>query len=78
MSELNHKSATAPALTYLDIKQALAIYPNSARKPIIQQVEAALFKEALHQAKNNQTRAARNLGMNRGTFRKKALAYGLI
>ena len=78
MSDLNHNPASTAVLTDLDIKQALENHRGSARKPIIQQVETALFKEALHQAKNNQTRAARNLGINRGTFRKKALAYGLI
>ncbi len=45
---------------------------------VLAEVEAPLLEEILAYTGNNQTRAARMLGMSRGTLRKKLERHGLL
>jgi Fis family transcriptional regulator len=45
---------------------------------VLSEVEAPLLEEVLRYTRNNQTRAAVLLGLNRGTLRKKLKQYGLL
>lgn len=45
---------------------------------VLSEVEAALFESVLNYTRGNQTVAAKVLGLNRGTFRKKLKQYRLI
>jgi Fis family transcriptional regulator len=44
---------------------------------VLSQVEAPLLEEVMRHTRNNQTRAARLLGLNRGTLRKKLQLHGI-
>lgn len=44
---------------------------------VLGEVEEPLFKAVMNHTRGNQTRAAKILGINRGTLRKKLKAYGL-
>lgn len=46
-------------------------------KLVLQEVEPPLLESVMGYCQGNQTRAARMLGMNRATLRKKLLQYGL-
>ena len=52
--------------------------PADLYNMVMEEVEAPLFREVMKQARDNQTRAAEMLGINRGTLRKKLRQYGLI
>jgi len=52
--------------------------PSGLYNMVLEEVEAPLFREVMKQARDNQTRAAEMLGLNRGTLRKKLRQYGLI
>ncbi len=45
---------------------------------VLSEVEAPLLETVMAYVKGNQTRAAKLLGLNRGTLRKKLKQYGLI
>ena len=45
---------------------------------VLQQVEAPLFASVMAYTKDNQSKAAALLGLNRGTLRKKLKQYNLI
>lgn len=45
---------------------------------VLSEVEAPLMEQTLRFTRNNQTRAAEILGLNRGTLRKKLKQYGLL
>ena len=45
---------------------------------VLAEVEAPLLEEIMAYTRNNQTRASRMLGLNRGTLRKKLKQYGLL
>lgn len=45
---------------------------------VLSEVEAPLLEEVLRHTRNNQTKAAVLLGLNRGTLRKKLKQYGLL
>lgn len=45
---------------------------------VLSEVEAPLLEQTLKFCRNNQTRAAQILGLNRGTLRKKLKQYGLL
>jgi Fis family transcriptional regulator len=45
---------------------------------VLAEVEAPLLREIMAYTRNNQTRASRMLGLNRGTLRKKLKQYHLI
>ena len=45
---------------------------------VLAEVEAPLLREIMTYTRNNQTKASRMLGLNRGTLRKKLKLYGLL
>ncbi len=45
---------------------------------VLTEVEAPLLEAVMHKARSNQSNAARMLGLNRGTLRKKLRQYGLL
>jgi Fis family transcriptional regulator, factor for inversion stimulation protein len=45
---------------------------------VLAEVEAPLLEAVLHKARFNQSRAARMLGLNRGTLRSKMKQYKLL
>ena len=45
---------------------------------VLAEVEAPLLREIMTYTRNNQTKASRMLGLNRGTLRKKLKIYGLL
>jgi Fis family transcriptional regulator len=45
---------------------------------VLSEVEAPLLEAVLKYTRNNQTRTAQVLGLNRGTLRKKLKQYGLL
>ena len=45
---------------------------------VLAEVEAPLLEEIMRYTRNNQTKASRMLGLNRGTLRKKLKLYGLL
>ncbi|MEM9256684.1 MAG: DNA-binding transcriptional regulator Fis [Pseudomonadota bacterium] len=45
---------------------------------VLAQIEAPLLEEIMAYTRNNQTKAAHMLGLNRGTLRKKLKQYQLI
>ena len=45
---------------------------------VLAEVEAPLLEEIMTYTRNNQTKASRMLGLNRGTLRKKLKQYGLL
>ena len=45
---------------------------------VLQEVEAPLLEQVMKYVRNNQTKAAHLLGLNRGTLRKKLKQYGLL
>ncbi len=45
---------------------------------LLEQLEEPLFKRVLKYARNNQVRAAKLLGISRGTLRKKMKCYGML
>jgi Fis family transcriptional regulator len=44
---------------------------------VLQEVEAPLLETVMQHSRGNQTRAAKLLGLNRGTLRKKLKLYGI-
>jgi len=52
--------------------------PAELYKLVLTEVERPLFKNVLDYADGNQSEAAEILGINRGTLRKKLIAYNLI
>ena len=56
----------------LDGEEAAGIYDM-----VLQETERPLLQVTMQQAGGNQTRAARMLGINRNTLRKKLARYGL-
>ncbi len=45
---------------------------------VMQEVEAPMFRAVMSHTRNNQSKAAELLGLNRGTLRKKLKLYGLL
>lgn len=45
---------------------------------VLAEVEAPLLEQVMKYVRNNQTKAAQMLGLNRGTLRKKLKQYGLL
>ena len=45
---------------------------------VLQEVESPLLDAVMKYTRNNQSRAAEVLGLNRGTLRKKLKRYGLL
>ena len=51
---------------------------NEVYQMVLTEVEAPLLEEIMAYTRNNQTKASRMLGLNRGTLRKKLKQYGLL
>jgi Fis family transcriptional regulator len=51
---------------------------NEVYQMVLNEVEAPLLEEIMAYTRNNQTKASRMLGLNRGTLRKKLKQYGLL
>jgi Fis family transcriptional regulator len=70
---------------YAAVQNALQIYcrdlngeePHEVYDMVLEQVEAPLLEIIMDYAGGNQTKAARYLGLNRGTLRKKLKQHGL-
>jgi Fis family transcriptional regulator len=45
---------------------------------VLSEVEGPLLREIMHYTRNNQSKASRMLGLNRGTLRKKLKIHGLL
>lgn len=52
--------------------------PGELYELVMGEVEAPLFKAVMTYTRGNQSRAAKVLGINRGTLRKKLRVYGLL
>ncbi|MDG2236660.1 MAG: DNA-binding transcriptional regulator Fis [Arenicellales bacterium] len=67
------------------VRQSLAVYfadlegteAQNLYPLVIGEIEKPLLEAVMHQAGGNQSRAARMLGINRNTLRKKLAQYGL-
>ena len=67
------------------VRQSLAVYfadlegteAQNLYPLVIGEIEKPLLEAVMHQAGGNQSRAARMLGINRKTLRKKLSQYGL-
>ncbi|MGE4634102.1 MAG: DNA-binding transcriptional regulator Fis [Arenicellales bacterium] len=67
------------------VRQSLAVYfadlegteAQNLYPLVIGEIEKPLLETVMHQARGNQSRAARMLGINRNTLRKKLAHYGL-
>ena len=51
--------------------------PGNLYEMVIQEVERPLFEAVMRHARGNQSRAAKILGINRSTLRKKLEQYGI-
>lgn len=65
--------ALANYFQHLDGQPVRELYPM-----VLSEVEAPLLEAVMRHTRNNQTRAAVMLGLNRGTLRKKLKQYGLL
>ncbi len=52
--------------------------PGELYDMVLHEVEAPLLEVVMHYAKGNQCEAAKVLGINRNTLRKKLKIYGLV
>lgn len=59
--------------SHLDGQDAFDVYDM-----VLAEVEAPLLEAVMKHTRNNQTRAATMLGLNRGTLRKKLKQYGML
>ena len=51
---------------------------NDVYEMVLGEVEPPLLRAVLKQTRNNQSQAARMLGLSRGTLRKKLKTYGML
>lgn len=52
--------------------------PSNLYDMVLEQIELPLLRKIMDQTGNNQSRAAKILGLSRGTLRKKLKIYGLL
>ncbi len=69
----NVESAMANYFKHLDGQSVTDVY-----QMVLSEVEAPLLEQVMKYVRNNQTKAAHLLGLNRGTLRKKLKQYGLL
>jgi Fis family transcriptional regulator len=69
-------SVTTAVRGYLD--QLDGQMGNDVYQMVLAEVEAPLLTQIMQYTRNNQTKASRMLGLNRGTLRKKLKQYGLL
>jgi Fis family transcriptional regulator len=80
------KAATLPLQDH--VKEIVTTYyknavednmtPEKVYELVMAEVELPLIEATMEYTENNQFQAAKTLGLNRGTFRKKLKHYGLI
>ncbi len=69
----NVELAMANYFKHLDGQSVSDVY-----QMVLSEVEAPLLEQVMKYVRNNQTKAAQILGLNRGTLRKKLKQYGLL
>jgi Fis family transcriptional regulator len=69
-------SVTAAVRSYLE--QLDGQLGTEVYQMVLTEVEGPLLQEIMHYTRNNQTKASRMLGLNRGTLRKKLKQHGLL
>ena len=69
----NVETAMANYFKHLDGQPVSDVY-----KMVMSEIEAPLLEQVMKYVRNNQTKAAHLLGLNRGTLRKKLKQYGLL
>ena len=69
----NVELAMANYFKHLDGQPVTDVY-----QMVLSEVEAPLLEQVMKYVRNNQTKAAQMLGLNRGTLRKKLKQYGLL
>ncbi len=69
----NVEAAMANYFKHLDGQPVSDVY-----QMVLTEVEAPLLEQVMKYVRNNQTKAAHLLGLNRGTLRKKLKQYGLL
>lgn len=67
------EGAMANYFRHLDGQPVTDVY-----QMVLSEVEAPLLEQVMKYVRNNQTKAAHLLGLNRGTLRKKLKQYGLL
>ena len=67
------ESAMANYFRHLDGQPVTDVY-----QMVLSEVEAPMLEQVMKYVRNNQTKAAHLLGLNRGTLRKKLKQYGLL
>ena len=67
------ENAMANYFKHLDGQPATDVY-----QLVLSEVEAPLLEQVMKYVRNNQTKAAHLLGLNRGTLRKKLKQHGLL
>lgn len=85
IEELNQDNQSAPTLRQ-SVEQSMQTYfkdldghtVTDLYDLVLQEVEAPLFASVMAYTKDNQSKAATLLGLNRGTLRKKLKQYDLI
>lgn len=70
------ESVSAAVQHYLD--QLDGQLGSDVYQMVLAEVEAPLLEAIMQYTRNNQTKASRMLGLNRGTLRKKLKMYGLL
>ncbi|MDE0412320.1 MAG: DNA-binding transcriptional regulator Fis [Gammaproteobacteria bacterium] len=68
---------TVTSCLHLYFSQLSDHEPEGLYKMFIEEVERPLLEMVMQYCNGNQTKAARFLGLNRGTLRKKLVFYGL-
>lgn len=68
---------TVTSSLHLYLNQMSDYEPEGLYKLFIEEVERPLLELVMQYCKGNQTKAAKYLGINRGTLRKKLKIYGL-
>ncbi len=69
----NVETAMANYFKHLDGQPVSDVY-----QMVMSEIEAPLLEQVMKYVRNNQTKAAHLLGLNRGTLRKKLKQYGLL
>lgn len=69
----NVEQAMSNYFKHLDGQPVTDVY-----QMVLSEIEAPLLEQVMKYVRNNQTKAAILLGLNRGTLRKKLKQYGLL
>ena len=69
----NVETAMSNYFKHLDGQPVSDVY-----QMVMSEIEAPLLEQVMKYVRNNQTKAAQLLGLNRGTLRKKLAKYGLL